>query len=99
MAFESDARRQAGLLADAAGRAQREGAKVKSVVDGSNQWWKGKASEAFHSEYRDVDSDMGRLRRSVDSAVNNLNRLPSLIERAERERREEAARKAAALKK
>jgi uncharacterized protein YukE len=54
----------------------------------ANQWWNGKGGEAFISGYKDIDNDVSRFLRSIDSAVDNLNRLPDRIARAERERRE-----------
>ena len=96
MAYESDVRWQANRLSDSARNARNEQNRINSLVDNSTQWWKGKGGEAFVSEFRNIDNDVNRFLRSMDSAVNNLNRLPSLIDRAERERREEAARKAAA---
>ena len=95
MAFESDVRRQASLLNDSARNARTERGRVNPLVDGAAQWWKGKGAEAFIGEYKSIDSNVNSFLRSIDSAVNNLNRLPSLIARAERERKEEAARKAA----
>ena len=95
MAYESDVRRQARQLGDCTQNARSERNKVSSIVDKANQWWKGKGGEAFISEYKSIDSDVGRAIRSLDSAVNNMNRLPALIERADRERREEIARQSA----
>jgi uncharacterized protein YukE len=99
MAYESDVRQQTRILSDCVLNAKNERNKVKSIVDNANQWWKGKGSETFINEYMNIDSDVGRLLKSIDSAVNNMNRLPALIERAERERREEIARQAATGKK
>jgi len=86
MAYESDVRRQARILGDSVQNARSERNKVNSVVDGANQWWKGKGGEAFINEYRSIDKDVGQFLKSMDSAVNNLNRLPALIQRADRER-------------
>ena len=98
MAYESDVKRQASLLGDSARYARNERNKINSLVDTANQWWKGKGYEAFVGSYKNINNDVDRFLRSIDSAVENLNRLPSLIDRAERERREEAAKKAAAKK-
>ena len=96
MAYEYEISRQKEILAEASRSARNERRSVSSIVDGANQWWKGNASEAFIREYRGIDREVEKFLRYVDSAIDNLNRLPSLIQRAERERLEEIERKAAA---
>lgn len=98
MAYERDVRRAASTLGNSARNAQSERRKISTLVDGSNQWWKGKGGEAFIKEYKVIDNDAAKFLRYMDRAIDGLNRLPSLIARAERERREEAARKAEADK-
>ena len=95
MAYETEVRRQAGILSDSARNARNERNLISSLVDSANQWWKGKGGEAFIREYKDIDNDVTRFLRHIDGAVNGLNRLPSLISRAEQERREKAAKEAA----
>ena len=88
MAYESETRRHASQLSDAARNARNERNKVNAQINNSRQWWKGKAAEAFTQNYNRIDGEANRFFRSIDNAVNNMNRLPSLIDRAERERRE-----------
>jgi len=92
MAYESDVRKQARALSDSVHVAKRERTKVSSTVDTANKWWKGKGSESFIKEYKSIDTDVARMLKSIDNAINNLNRLPALIERAERERKDELAK-------
>ena len=92
MAFESDVNRQANILNDATRNARNERNRVKSIVDNASQWWKGKGGETFINEFRNADNEADHFLRNIDNAVSNLNRLPSLIQRAERERRERAER-------
>ena len=96
MAYESEVRRQANLLGDSVRNARTERNKVNILVSDSRNWWKGKASEAFAGEYARIDNEIAHCLRSMDSAISNLHRLPSLIDRAERERREKAMRLEAA---
>ena len=84
------------MLNDSARSAKNERNRIGSLVDSANQWWKGKGGEAFTSAYRSIDNDVNRFMMSIDNAVSNMNRLPSLIERAERERREAAEKESAA---
>jgi uncharacterized protein YukE len=88
MAYENDVRRSRDNLNDSARYASNDRSKVNSLVDGANQWWKGKGGEAFINGYNDIDKDVDRFLKSIAGAVDGLNRLPSLIQRAERERRE-----------
>lgn len=94
MAYESDVRRQAQLLRDSARNAQNQRSKVGSYVDSAHQWWKGKGGEAFVKEYKEVDGDVGRFLNTVNAAADQMSRLPSLIQRAEQERRKAAEKKA-----
>lgn len=73
--------------------AARERGKAGSFVDGAGRWWKGKGGEAFIEEYREIDRDAESFLKHLDSAADGLNRLPSLIQRAERERKAAAAKK------
>ena len=95
MAYESEVKRQSKKLDDSARSAQNERNRINSLVGGAHQWWKGKGGEAFTNAYNSIDNDVNRFLRRIDDVVSNMNRLPALIERAERERSEEAARKAA----
>lgn len=95
MAYESDVRHQARSLRDSSRSAKSERSKVASLVNTGNQWWKGKGGEAFLREYKDIDDDVTRFLRYMDDAADGLERLPSLIARADRERREKADREAA----
>lgn len=99
MAYESEAARQAGIIDAIARNAGWERSKAGSFVDGMGKWWKGKGGEAFREEYRKLDQDAENFLKHLNRAADGLNRLPSLIQRAERERRAEAERKAAAAKK
>jgi len=99
MAYESEVRHQARILSDSAWNAKNERNKVNSEVDNANKWWKGKGGETFINEYKSIDSDVNRILKSIDSAVNNRNRLSALIERAEQERRAGIARQMAEGKK
>ena len=92
MAYENDVRRQMRLLDDAVRNAGNERRKVGPFVESTHQWWKGKGGESFIKEYKNIDSDVSRLLRSIENAVNNMNRLSALIERAELERKEEIAK-------
>ena len=92
MAYEYDVTRQKNILNDAARSARNERKSAGTLVDGANQWWKGTAGETFIREYRGIDQDVEKFLRCVDSAVDNLNRLPALIQRAERERLAERER-------
>ncbi len=96
MAYESEVRRQTRILEDAVRSASRERSRVGSDVDDARRWWKGKGGEAFAEEYRNVvDREAGDFLRRLGNAADRMNSLPSLIQRAERERRMEAERKAA----
>lgn len=96
MAYESEVRRQTRILEDAVWSAGRERSRVGSDVDDARRWWKGKGGEAFAQEYRSrVDKEADGFLRHLGSAADRMNSLPSLIQRAERERRMEAERKAA----
>lgn len=98
MAYESEVRRQAGIMDAISKDASRERSKARFFVDGAGRWWKGKGGEAFIEEYQGIDREAKSFLKHLNSAVDGLNRLPSLIQRAERERRAEAERKAAAAK-
>ena len=95
MAYENDVRRQARSIRDSIRSAKRERSRVSSLVSSGSQWWKGKGGEAFIREYKDIDDDVTRFLQYMDYAADGLERLPSLISRAERERREKADREAA----
>lgn len=99
MAYESEVRRQAGIIDAVSRDAARKRGQAGSFVDGAGRWWKGKGGKAFIEEYRGIDRDAESFLRHLNSAADGLNRLPSLIQRAERERRAEAERKAAAKRK
>lgn len=94
VAYESEVRRQVGILRDSIRRTQNERNRVKACVDNSHQWWKGKGGEAFAAEYNQIDSHAARFMSYMDRAAEGLNRLPALIKRAEEERRKEAEKKA-----
>ena len=87
MAYEDEVRQRARLLNEALNNASSERKRVMSQVDGSRQWWKGKGGEAFYSEYTKIDKDVDLLIKNINNAVCNMGRLPSLIERADRERK------------
>ena len=84
MAYEDEMRRQSRIL--------RAGA----YVDSADQWWKGKGGEAFIKEYKEVDGDIGKFLNAVNAAADQMNRLPSLIQKAEQERKRVAEKKAKA---
>lgn len=92
----NDVKQRTNSLSTAVRNARNERTNVNSLVDGSRQWWKGKGADAFVNEYKKINSDVDRVFRNIDDALGGLNRLPALIERAERERKEEAAKKEAA---
>lgn len=96
MAYESDVRRQAQLLRDVSRNARNQRNKAGAYVDSANQWWKGKGGEAFVKEYKEVDGEVERFLNAVNAAADQMNRLPSLIQRAEQERRKAAEKKAKA---
>ncbi len=98
MAYESDVRQQARLLRSSIGSAKSEKSRVSSLVSGASRWWKGKGGEAFIREYKDIDGTVDRFLRYMDGAADGLERLPSLIDRADRERREKAEKEAAKRK-
>lgn len=95
MAYDSDVRRQARALRDSIQSAKNERNRAASLVASGNQWWKGKGGEAFLREYKDIDDDVTRFLRYMDDAANALERLPSLIARADRERRKDANKETA----
>lgn len=99
MAYESEAARQAGIIDAISKDAARKRSQTSSFVDDAGKWWKGKGGEAFREEYRKIDKDTENILRHLNKASDGLNRLSSLIRRAESERRAEAERKAAAAKK
>jgi len=95
MSLKNDVTQRSRQLSDAARNARNERTSTNSLVDGSRQWWKGKGADSFISEYKTINGDVDRFLRSIDNAVSNMNRLPALIDRADKERKEEAAKEAA----
>lgn len=93
MAYESEVRRRARVLSDSSRNMRNQRNKIRSLVDDVNRWWKGKGGEAFVKEYQDIDGEAVTFMNDIDGAIDGLNRLPALIQRAERERREEEKRK------
>jgi len=98
MSLANDVRRQITSLSTAVKNARNERTSANSMVDGSRQWWKGKGADGFINEYKAINSDVDRFIRSMDNAVTNMNRLPALIDRAEKERKDEIAKEALAKK-
>lgn len=94
MAYEGDVRSQARSIRTLVSSVKSERSRVSSLVSSSGQWWKGKGGEEFRSKHMDIDGDVGRFIQYMDNAAAGLERLPSLILRADQERREKADKKA-----
>ncbi|MBR5509739.1 MAG: WXG100 family type VII secretion target [Lachnospiraceae bacterium] len=88
MAYENEVRQQRQLLSQTVGDVKRKRQQMQTVMNDASRWWKGKGGETFIHAYRDIDQDAAQFVRYLERAVDGLERLPSLIARAERERRE-----------
>ena len=90
MAYEGDVRRVLQTLRSTGSDTRNKQNQVNSIVGQRTQYWKGSASDAFSNEYGGINSDADTILRCIDRACDALGRLPSLIDRAERERKQAA---------
>lgn len=88
MAYENEVRQQRQLLLQTVGDVKRKRQQMQAAMNDARGWWKGKGGEAFINAYRNIDQDAAQFVRYMEKAVDELERLSSLIARAERERHE-----------
>ena len=88
MAYETNIKRQSESLKESAHKAGIERSDTNLIINEAKKWWDGKSGAAFFREYEDLDDDAVRFLRRVESVVKGLERLGSLVERAENERLE-----------
>ncbi len=94
MAYEGEVRRVHQALRSTGAESRNKQNRLQSFVDQRTRYWKGPAADMFSKEYGGIAGDIGKLMRCIDRAGDALRQLPSLIARAEDERRRAAAKEA-----